>query len=44
MGAKGKGKAKARTPKQASAAANARWDRVRAAKKRPLRKSQNDNA
>lgn len=41
MGRKGSGKAKARTSEQASAAANARWERVRAAKKRTPRKGQN---
>lgn len=41
MGRKGCGKAKARTSEQASAAANARWEKHRAAKKRPTRKGQN---
>lgn len=41
MGRKGSGKAKARTSEQASAAANARWEKYRAAKKRPPRKGQN---
>lgn len=43
MGRKGSGKAKARTPEQASAAAKARWDRVRAAKKHQTRNGQNNN-
>jgi len=41
MGAKGKGASKARTSDQARAAANVRWERVRAAKKRGTRKGQN---
>lgn len=41
MGRKGRGKAKARTSEQASAAANARWEKHRAAKKRPSRNGQN---
>ena len=42
MGRKGKGASKARTSEQAKAAANVRWERVRAAKKRGTRKGQND--
>lgn len=44
MGAKAKGKAKARTSEQASAAANARWEKHRAAQNRPPRKGQNAKA